>query len=85
MAFLMSALMRAVLLNQYDGLCEKSGCPHESPVRPQSCTPKASSLDVHWRLNIFVTSLRTCYVFLSFAKGELETVALPRKAACKRK
>lgn len=59
MAFLMSALMRAVLLNQYDGLCEKSGCPHESPVRPQSCTPKASSLDVHWRLNIFVTSLRT--------------------------
>ena len=47
MAFLMSALMRAVLLNQYDGLCEKSGCPHESPVRPQSCTPKASSLDVH--------------------------------------
>ena len=71
MAFLMSALMRAVLLNQYDGLCEKSGCPHESPVRPQSCTPKASSLDVHWRLNIFVTSLRTQQygnVCLSFAQ-----------------
>ena len=85
MAFRMSALMRAVLLNQYDGLCEKSGCPHESPVRPQSCTPKASSLDVHWRLNIFVTSLRTATIAYRLRKGELETVALPRKAGCKRK
>jgi len=32
------------LLYQYDGLCENRGWPQESPVRPQSWMPKASSL-----------------------------------------
>jgi len=47
----------AVELYQYPGLCEKRGWPHESPVRPQSCTPKASSF---WKFlaNILHTEVR---------------------------
>mmetsp|Transcript_50809 Transcript_50809/g.106168 ORF Transcript_50809/g.106168 Transcript_50809/m.106168 type:complete len:106 (-) Transcript_50809:37-354(-) len=44
MVLLISLDIWAVLLYQYPGLCEKRGCPQASPVSPQSCTEKASSL-----------------------------------------